>query len=238
VGVRPWAFFIFQEAKMTNWRERLIGSPRRIVGLVVVLALVLFFCCCCPLLYNALRPGNTAPTKSIAQTTGTVSPTKEVASPTNTSPPTKAKTPTITLTPSITPTPTITLTPSKTPKPSKTPTQTVTPNATKTARAATATYLAGFSDINYRELRDYADAHKGEQVCVRGRVFNIVGDDTLQMYFAGTYDALYVKFAAPFSKVYENSSIRVCGTVYGTVSFQNSFGGTVTQPALSEAFIP
>lgn len=109
---------------------------------------------------------------------------------------------------------------------------------TRVAKAATADYLAQFVDIDYRELRDYAGQHEGEKVCIRGRVFNIVGDDALQLYFAGTYDAAYVEFERPFSGIYENSSIRVCGIVYGEYSFQNAMGGTVSQPALYLAFIP
>ncbi len=109
---------------------------------------------------------------------------------------------------------------------------------TREAKAATADYLAQFVDIDYRELRDYPDQHEGEKVCVRGRVFNIAGSDTLQMYFAGTYDALYVEFEDDFTGIYENSTIRVCGIVYGEYSFQNALGATVSQPAIYLAFIP
>jgi hypothetical protein len=109
--------------------------------------------------------------------------------------------------------------------------------ATKDAKAATATYLAEFTYINYRELRDYADQHIGEKVCVRGRVFNILPPDVLQMYFAGTYDALYVEFADSFTGIYENDAITVCGTVFGSYSFQNAMGATISQPAIYEAFL-
>ena len=109
---------------------------------------------------------------------------------------------------------------------------------TREAKAATADFLAQFVDIDYRELRDYAPAHKGEKVCIRGRVFNIAGSDTLQMYFAGTYDAAYIEFDKPFTGIYENSSIRVCGIVFGEYSFQNAMGATISQPALHMAFIP
>lgn len=109
---------------------------------------------------------------------------------------------------------------------------------TRVAKAATADYLAQFVDIDYRELRDYAPQHEGEKVCIRGRVFNIVGSDALQMYFAGTYDAAYVEFDEPFTGIYENNTIRVCGIVYGEYSFQNAMGATISQPALYLAFIP
>jgi hypothetical protein len=109
--------------------------------------------------------------------------------------------------------------------------------ATKDAKAATATYLAQYTFIEYRELRDYADQHADEKVCVRGRVFNIVPPDVLQMYFAGTYDALYVEFADSFTSIYENDTITVCGTVYGNYSFQNAMGATISQPAIYEAFL-
>ncbi len=105
--------------------------------------------------------------------------------------------------------------------------------STKTAKAA---FLAQFANIDYRELRDYPNQHKGEKVCLRGIIFNIVSDKAFQMYMDSTYDALYVEFENPFSGIYDNSSIWVCGTVFGTTTFKNAYGADVTQPALYLAF--
>ena len=115
--------------------------------------------------------------------------------------------------------------------------QAIDAQSTKIAQAATATYLAEFTNIDYRELRDYADQHVGEKVCVRGRIFNIVSSDALQMYFAGTYDAIYIAFKDSFSGIYENDTITVCGTVYGFYSFQNALGATISQPAIFDVFL-
>lgn len=110
--------------------------------------------------------------------------------------------------------------------------------ATQAAVQATATFWAEYTDIPYRELRDYADDHYGEKVCIRGRVFNIVDRENLQMYLASTYDAVYVIFDEPFRDVYENSSIRVCGTVAGELEIgENAFGASIIQPVLMNSFI-
>jgi hypothetical protein len=107
---------------------------------------------------------------------------------------------------------------------------------TRAAKTATATFLAQYGELPYRELRDYANSHYGEKVCVRGRVFNVVGTDTIQMYFAGTYDALYVEFADDFTGIYERDTITVCGVVKGYKSFENIMGATISQPYLANAF--
>jgi outer membrane biosynthesis protein TonB len=87
--------------------------------------------------------------------------------------------------------------------------------ATQAAVQATATFWAEYTDIPYRELRDYPDDHIGEKVCVRGRVWNIVNHYELAIYLAGTYNIVDVIFVEPFDGIYENNIIRVCGTVAG-----------------------
>ncbi len=108
--------------------------------------------------------------------------------------------------------------------------------ATVVAKQATAEYLKGFVNIDYRELRDYPESHTGEQVCVQGTVFNTNPPDELQMYFAGTYDAVYIEFENAFTGVYENSYIKVCGIAGGTITGTNSLGTTITQPYIGLAF--
>ena len=108
--------------------------------------------------------------------------------------------------------------------------------ASAQATAARATLIAQYSSIDYRELVNYADSHIGDKVQVRGRVFNINSDSELQMYFAGTYDALYVVMASPFTGVYENDVITVYGTVLGENCGTNAFGGQICQPLLFDTF--
>ena len=104
------------------------------------------------------------------------------------------------------------------------------------ATAARATEIARYTQIDYRELINYADAHIGELVWVRGRVFNINSTEEFQMYFAGTYEALYVTTEDPFSGLYENDVITVYGVVGGETCGTNAFGAEICQPLLIEAF--
>ena len=108
--------------------------------------------------------------------------------------------------------------------------------ATVVAKQATAEYLKGFVNIDYRELRDYPDSHTGEQVCVQGTVFNTNPPNELQMYFAGTYDAVYIEFENAYTGVYEDSYVKVCGIAGGTVTGTNSLGNTISQPYIGLAF--
>lgn len=111
-------------------------------------------------------------------------------------------------------------------------------NLTSTAAAAAATkaFLADYKAIDYRELTSYADNHIGEKVYIRGRVFNIIDNRTLQIFMAGGYDAAVVRTKEHFSGVYENVSITVYGTVAGYNEGTNAFGGTVKQPLIVDAF--
>jgi hypothetical protein len=137
------------------------------------------------------------------------------------------------------------LTPEATPTEDSTPTPTITPTlsaagirtATAVAKTATATFLNQYQPIDRRELVSYPNRHKGEKVVVRGVIFNITGERSFQMYLAGSYDAVVVETTAPLSGVYKNSSVKVYGTVEGTITFSNAFGADVTQPLIDQAFI-
>lgn len=108
--------------------------------------------------------------------------------------------------------------------------------ATAEAKNARATVIASYKDINRQELINYADNHVGELVKIRISVFNIVTNQELQGYFAGTYDAVYVQMSEPFSGIYENTNITVYGIVGGNQCGTNAFGGTICQPLIMLAF--
>lgn len=149
---------------------------------------------------------------------------------TPTLPPTSTASPLPTETPSITPSPTITFT----------PTLTFTPippaELTKQASVATATELARYLEIDWRELKTYPDNHIGELVKVRITIFNIITTTQLQGYFYGTYDAIIIQMREPFSGIYEDDVIVVYGVVLGKQCGTNAFGAEVCQPALVDAF--
>jgi hypothetical protein len=108
--------------------------------------------------------------------------------------------------------------------------------ATVQAYWAHATLIAQYTRIPARELITYPDSHTGERVVVQGWVFNVNGNEELQMYVRGTYDAIYVVMASPFSDIYEDMSITVYGTVAGETCFTNAYGAEVCQPLLVDAF--
>jgi len=163
-------------------------------------------------------------------------------------------------TPTITPTATFTKTKRPTNTPTKTATSTPEPltataqfmqdQATKKAAAVTATAqeksayatrtavyksiyatkIAGYKPIDLKEFLTYPGSHVGEKVIVRGRVFNINGN--VVQIFVGRFDAIYVEMNQPVSGIYEDDTITVYGTVYGSKCFTNTMGNQVCQPAL------
>ena len=86
------------------------------------------------------------------------------------------------------------------------------------------------------ELASYADQHIGDNVKVKITIFNIVDDQDLQGMIYGTYDAICIATSVPFSRIYKGDVITVYGTVSGTVSGTNSYGVTITQPSIINAF--
>ncbi len=100
-----------------------------------------------------------------------------------------------------------------------------------------ATELAAYKPIEWRELVNYANKYVDTKVYVRGRIFHIAGNQTLQMYIAGTYEAVYVETREAFSRLYDNDVITVYGTVGGYKSFENAYGQTISQPYLMDAII-
>lgn len=198
---------------------------------------------------------NSQPEETLAFT-DTSAPTNTIT-PTHTSTPTSTSTPTNTITPTNTLTPTNTNT--ATPIPPATLTQqaveltrtqqamnvTSTQNArnslatatasarTKTAISnyATATEVASYKEIYWKELINYPKNYLLQKIVVRGRVFNIE-DEYIQMFLAGTYEAVVVVFEKEISGFYDGDSITVYGIVYGEECGTNAFGGEVCQPAI------
>lgn len=175
--------------------------------------------------------------------------------------PTSTKTNTIIPSFTFTPTSTNTNTPTNSPTPTNTntptPTETNTPlppatltqiwreatqtksayfkTATAMVRDATATEIASYTTIYWKELATYPENYIGVKVKVNGRVFNVLGT-VIQIYFAGTYEALYVNLRSNASGIYDGDSITVYGVVQGTECFTNTLGNQVCQPALKDAW--
>jgi TM2 domain-containing membrane protein YozV len=95
---------------------------------------------------------------------------------------------------------------------------------------------AEYEEIYWKELNTYPESYEGKKVWVRGRIFNINGNQEFQAYFAGTYEAFYVVTNKPFSDLYENDYVTVYGTVDGEFCGTNAFGGEVCQPLIIDAF--
>ena len=107
--------------------------------------------------------------------------------------------------------------------------------STARARYSTATQIARYKPIDWRELTTYPNAHSGEYIYIKGRVFNINSNQEFQMY-VGSYEAVYVVTQTTFSGLYENNWITVYGVVDGETCGTNAFGGQVCQPLIRNAF--
>ena len=152
----------------------------------------------------------------------------------STSTPTSIPTVAFTLAPSFT----STLTSTSAPLPTSTATDTPIPPQLQTAQALSdqATTMASYQAIDPRELSSYSNQHIGDNVKVKITIFNIVDNQDLQGLIYGTYDAVYITTSVPFSRIYKGDVITVYGTVSGTVSGINSYGVTITQPSIINAF--
>lgn len=102
-------------------------------------------------------------------------------------------------------------------------------------RNATATEIASYEDIYWKDLATYPYDYLGQKVVVRGRIFNVLGN-IIQIYFAGTYEALYVILQKNASGIYENDAVTVYGVVGGEECFDNAYGAEVCQPSLEDAW--
>lgn len=158
--------------------------------------------------------------------------------------------------PTASDTPTTAPTPTRTPSPTRPPTNTPLPPETLTAKAientATreaylltstvelrdkrATEIASYQSIDWRELTTYPDNHTGEFVRISGRVFNVVDNETIQLFISGTQEGVYISMRDPFTGLYANDTITVYGMVFGAKCFTNTLGGQVCQPYLIDAF--
>ena len=110
--------------------------------------------------------------------------------------------------------------------------------ATKEVLIAYATETSKKSNITRQELINYPNNHIGELVKLPwARVFNVKAEDkVLQVFYAGTTDAIYVVFRDPFTKVYEDTSITIYGYISGEECFVNTYNATICQPKLEDAF--
>ena len=134
-------------------------------------------------------------------------------------------TPTSTLTPTltITPSPTITLTPTISPEPKK---------STAIAVQTTKDYLNSFSKLEWRELNNYPNNHKGEKIRITGRIFQIIDAIDMLLWYPGTYDAFYVSFLKEFTGIYEDDSITIFGYIEGSYCYSTMSGGSNCVPKI------
>ena len=172
-----------------------------------------------------------------------------IALPTRTGYPTNTPFPTYTPLPTYTKVPTYTpiikiVTPTNTSEPTSTntPTLTNTPeyNAyqlTATSYVATASHLASFEQVQWRDFITYPDKYDEKKIRLSCRVFNVVkGSKHIQCYISGTYEAFYVKFIDSFDDIYEDDYLNIYGTGDGLECFTNTMGSQVCQPLVKDAF--
>ncbi len=109
--------------------------------------------------------------------------------------------------------------------------------STVEAIAATKEFIAGYKSISIDELATYANNHIGEQVYVRGQVFNIIDTQNLQVMVNG--NPIHVQLANTkfLNSIYKKDYVTVYGTVNGMIQGQNAFGGNISQAELSDATV-
>ncbi len=156
--------------------------------------------------------------------------------------PTSAPTPTTVPTPS--PTPTLMLTPSPTPTPVPTPTPTPQPTPMPSIDQIKAQYR---SDLGVRELYKNVDTYKGWKLFYEGTVLTIFADSSgtqVQVkvfYGSGVLDykviLLWYDSHVSTNGIYEDSSVAVWGRPVEMYSFENAYGGTVSQPLFAGDYI-
>jgi LSD1 subclass zinc finger protein len=108
--------------------------------------------------------------------------------------------------------------------------------ATKVSGNATATEIASYKEINWRELATYPEDHIGEKVIVRGVIFSVVSKSEFQMWFSGTYESCYVSMLYEYTGLYEDIRVVVYGIVAGKVCGTNAFGVEVCAPSIVGMF--
>lgn len=96
--------------------------------------------------------------------------------------------------------------------------------------------MASFKPIDIRELITYPKSHIGEEVMVKGEIFNINGNTEMQIWVGGNLDAVYVVMKKSFSGIYEDDRITVYGTIAGENCGTNSYGNEICQPLIIDAF--
>lgn len=97
--------------------------------------------------------------------------------------------------------------------------------------------LSYYTEIYWQELINYPDKHKGEKVRISGRIFNIAGDYTIQIYVSGTYEAVYIETEKALEGIYKDNWVTVYGTVQGKKCFKNSYNADICQPYIVVQYI-
>ena len=104
-------------------------------------------------------------------------------------------------------------------------------------RQATATEIAQYQKIDYRELVSYPEEHIGEKVLVEGRVFNVNSTTQMQIFLGWTSDAAYIIARESFYGIYEDDRVIVYGVVDGENCGENAYGAEICQPLIIKAIV-
>lgn len=200
---------------------------------IYLLLILLFVLAACAPKPEQLQP-------LVAQTL-TAIPT-QTAYPTYTPNPTYTSDPTqtprvIIVTPTHTLTPTLTRTPTSSPTPLMSPTNTLMPwQSTQEAYRATQAFYDTYEKVPMRDFLTYPDKYINKKVSANCRIFNVVGDKSIQCYFAGTSEAFYVETLRSFDDLYEKDYLTIYGLGGGEKCFTNMMGAEICQPLITNAF--
>ncbi len=99
-------------------------------------------------------------------------------------------------------------------------------------------------DLAYEELARNADSHKGEKVKYSGRIVQVTngsdGSVTLRVATSGNYDDIILvdyTYQSGQSKLLEDDTVTVYGTIYGDYTYESVMGAHITVPLVLASYI-
>lgn len=99
-------------------------------------------------------------------------------------------------------------------------------------------------DLAYEELARNADGHKGEKVKYSGRIVQVTngssGSVTLRVATSGNYDDIILveyTYKSGQSKLLEDDTVTVYGTIYGDYTYESVMGAHITVPLVLASYI-
>lgn len=115
-----------------------------------------------------------------------------------------------------------------------------------TASQSEESYKGSAQDLSYDDLARNPDSHKGQVVHFKGKIIQVIDDDTLTQYRIsvtptsyGSWDnPVYVTFKTDSNNRFlEDDVVEFWGTSVGTITYESTMGGNITIPAVMAEYM-